>query len=104
MKRSAPQAQPLLLVGVDDDTAHSCARAVSPSPVLRARHLVSATTHVRSVKPSAVVVGRDVPDAEARALEELARTVPATVVRLASEDEDAGERVHAALAAGGRHR
>jgi hypothetical protein len=78
----------VLLVGGDDVTARSCARAASPLPVLRAKRLTAASDRLRSMRPMALVVAPDVPPAEASELERIAGEQAAPVLRLAGEEMD----------------
>jgi hypothetical protein len=72
----------VLLVGGDDATARSCARNVSPLPILRAKHLTVAADRLRAMRPVAVVVAADVPLEDARELERLAVQQATAVIML----------------------
>jgi hypothetical protein len=71
----------VLLVGGDDAAARSCARAAAPLPVLRATYLRGVPDRLRTMRPIALVLAPDVPDAEALeltriAIEQAARVLP----------------------------
>lgn len=62
----------VLLVGGDQTTARSCARAACPLPVIRAKHAAAAAEHVRSMHPIAIVLASDVTDEDAAELARIA--------------------------------
>jgi hypothetical protein len=73
----------VLLVGGDDATAQHCARAAAPLPVLRAKQVGTATERLRAMRPRALVLASDLPEAAADALAKIASEQAAPVVRLA---------------------
>lgn len=72
----------VLYVGGDDDGARSCAKAASPVPVVRSKHLRLAADRVRSMRPLLVVVGADVTLDEIEALRAVAKEQHASIMRL----------------------
>ena len=86
-RRRTSVCSPLvLLVGGDSETARSCARAASPLPVVRAKHMATATSRLESMKPVALVVAAGVPSAHVAELERLASEHAAEVVRFDGAD------------------
>ena len=69
--RTARVAKLVLLVGGDQETARSCARAAC-LPVIRARRVGVAADHLRSMHPVAMVLAADVTEEDAAQLERIA--------------------------------
>lgn len=72
----------VLLVGGSDDDAELCARAASPLPVVRTKHIGTATDRVRSLRPVLVVVAPEIPQADASAVKRVADERAVRVVGL----------------------
>ena len=70
----------VLLVGGDDETAKAVARASTPLPVVRAKHVEHAAERMRAMRPLAVIVASDVPDADADALRRAANAQAASFI------------------------
>lgn len=68
---NASHGKLVLLVGGDQETARSCARAAC-LPVIRARHVAVAADHLRSMHPVAVVLAADIKEEDAAQLERIA--------------------------------
>ena len=71
-RRSAAHAKLVLLVGGDQSTARSCARAACPLPVIHTKRVGNAADHLRSMHPVALVVAADVTVEDAAQLERIA--------------------------------
>ncbi len=70
----------VLFVGGDDGAARSCAKAASPVPVVRSKHLRVAAERVRTMKPVLVVVGPDLTRDEVEELRRVANERHAALV------------------------
>lgn len=86
---SRRHASVVMLVGGDDDVARACARAVSPVPIVRAKHLDVATARLRDLRPLAVYVAVDVPEGEAQTIGDLAAEQDTPCINLAVDTPEA---------------
>jgi len=87
-RRRAPlRSRLVLLVGGDSNAGRRCARAVSPLPVVRAKHLDIAKERVRDMRPIVVVVADDIAPEETNELRRVALEQAAVLVRLPEDDD-----------------
>lgn len=74
----------VLLVGLRDEVARKCAKAVEPLPTMRAAGVTTALERLPIVRPLVVVVSEEMPTDEAKTLAERAADVLAEFVRVGS--------------------
>ena len=79
-----------VLVGVDDELADACVRAVEGVPVARAKYVNGAVLRVIMNEPVAVVVGASLGEPEFVTIRDIAARTGAEVIRLKHRADELG--------------